>query len=142
MWLTFCSHGPLGRERELAIRKALGASRPRLVRQLLVESLLLSLGGCVCGIFLASILLPVVHSLSPATFPRIVETQIDARVLLFSLVLCVLTGIIFGLAPSLQGTSRSLQLSLKEGGRGASEGGNRGKFRSLLVIGKYVSRWC
>jgi putative ABC transport system permease protein len=123
-----------GRERELAIRKALGASRPRLVRQLLVESLLLSLGGCACGIFLASTLLPVVHSLSPATFPRIVETEIDARVLLFSLVLCVLTGIIFGLAPSLQGTSRSLQLSLKEGGRGASEGGNRGKFRSLLVI--------
>ncbi|HEX4544376.1 MAG TPA: ABC transporter permease, partial [Candidatus Acidoferrum sp.] len=123
-----------GREREIAIRKALGASRPRLVRQLLIESFLLSVGGSALGVFLSSSLLPLVRSLNPGTFPRISEVRVDAAVLLFSLALCAVTGIIFGLGPSLQSASKTLQSSLKEGGRGASEGGSRGKFRSLLVI--------
>jgi putative ABC transport system permease protein len=123
-----------GREREIAIRRTLGASRLRLVRQLLIESLLLSLGGAALGVFLSSSLLPLVRSLNPGTFPRIAEARVDAGVLLFSLALCVVTGIIFGLAPSLQTASKSLQSSLREGGRGSSEGGSRGRFRSLLVV--------
>jgi putative ABC transport system permease protein len=123
-----------GREREIAIRKALGASRLRLVRQLLIENLLLSLGGCILGIFLSSSLLPLARSLNAGTFPRIGDARIDAGVLLFSLALCVLTGITFGLVPSLQTANKTLHSSLKEGARGSSEGGSRGKFRSLLVI--------
>jgi putative ABC transport system permease protein len=123
-----------GREREIAIRKALGASRARLIRQLLIESLLLSIGGSAVGVLLSSSLLPLVRSLNPGTFPRIVEARVDAGVLFFSLALCALTGIIFGLGPSLQSAGKALQFSLKEGGRGTSEGGSRGRFRSLLVI--------
>jgi putative ABC transport system permease protein len=123
-----------GRERELAMRKALGASRPRLVRQLLIESLLLSVGGGALGVLFSSSMLPLVRSLNPGTFPRISEARVDAGVLFFSLALCVVTGIVFGLGPSLQSASKTLQSSLKEGGRGTSEGGSRGKFRSLLVI--------
>src|SRR4029077_9125201 len=115
-------------------RKALGASRPRLVRQVLIESLLLSLAGCALGLFLSSSLLPLVRALDPGIFPRIADARVDAGVLLFSLGLCVLTGIIFGLAPSLQTAGKGLQSSLKEGGRGSSEGSDKGKFRSLLVI--------
>jgi putative ABC transport system permease protein len=123
-----------GREREIAIRKALGASRPRLVRQLLIESLLLSLAGCALGLFLSSSLLPLVRALDPGTFSRIADARVDAGVLLFSLLLCALTGIIFGLAPSLQTANKPLHASLKEGARGSSEGGGRGKLRSLLVV--------
>ena len=123
-----------GREREIAIRKALGASRQRLVRQLLIESLLLSLGGAALGVLISSSLLPLVRSLNPGTFPRIAEARMDADVLFFSLALCVATGIIFGLVPSLETAGKALQSSLKEGGRGSSEGGSRGRFRSLLVI--------
>ena len=123
-----------GREREIAIRKALGATRQRLVRQLLIESLLLSVGGSALGILLCGLLLPAVRSLDPGAFPRIAEARVDAGVLLFSLGLCVITGIIFGLAPSLQTAGKGLQSSLKEGGRGSSEGSDKGRFRSLLVI--------
>ena len=123
-----------GREREIAIRKALGASRARLVRQLLIESLLLSLAGCALGIFLSSSLLPLVRSLNPGTFPRIADARVDGGVFVFSLVLCVLTGVVFGLAPAVQSANKALHSSLKEGARGSSEAGSRGKFRSLLVI--------
>jgi putative ABC transport system permease protein len=124
------------REREIAIRKALGASRARLVRQLLIESTLLSFAGCVAGLLLCGFLLPVVRSLDPNAFPRIAEARINAPVLFFSLVLCVITGILFGLMPSLQASAKGLQSALKEGGRGSSESGSRGKFRSLLVVGE------
>jgi putative ABC transport system permease protein len=123
-----------GREREIAIRKTLGASRLRLIRQLLIESLLLSLVGGGLGLFLSESLLPIVRSINPGTFPRIAEARVDVGVLAFSLVLCIVTGIIFGLAPSVQTASKALQASLKEGGRGSSEGGGRGRFRSVLVI--------
>jgi putative ABC transport system permease protein len=123
-----------GRTREIAIRKALGASRPRLVRQLLIESLLLSLAGGAVGIFLAGSFMPAVRSLDPNTFPRITEVRLDSSVLFFSLVLCVLTGAVFGLAPSLQTAGKALQSSLKEGGRGSSEGQRHGRSRALLVV--------
>jgi len=122
------------RQREMAIRKALGASRPRLVRQLLIESLLLSFGGGLVGVGLSAALLPALRTLSPGTVPRLGEARIDAGVLLFSLALCVLTGIVFGIVPSLQAAQEGLHATLKEGGRGSSEGGSRGEFRGLLVV--------
>lgn len=123
-----------GRAREIGIRKALGASRMRLVRQLLSESLLLSVCGGALGILVAALLMPVLRAISPGTVPRLAEAGIDGRVLLFSLLLCVVTGVVFGFVPSLQAAGSDLQETLKEGGRGSSEGGARGKFRALLVV--------
>lgn len=122
------------REREIAIRKALGASRARLVRQLLSESLLLSLGGGVLGVWLAAGLMPVLRTVSPGTVPRLADAHVNSAVLIFSFALCVVTGILFGLMPSLQASGMELQSTLKEGSRGSSEGGHRGKFRAVLVV--------
>jgi putative ABC transport system permease protein len=122
------------REREIAIRKALGASRARLTRQLLSESLLLSLSGGVLGVCLAALLTPALRAFSPGAVPRLSDTNLDTVVLLFSLFLCVLTGVIFGLVPALQISNKGLHETLKEGSRGSSEGGSRGRFRGLLVV--------
>ncbi len=122
------------REREIAVRKALGASSARLVRQLLSESILLSACGGAMGVLLAAALLPVVRSISPGTVPRLGEAKIDGMVLIFSLLLCVITGIVFGLVPALQTSKKDLHETLKEGSRGSSEGGGRGRFRALLVV--------
>ncbi|HKN75470.1 MAG TPA: ABC transporter permease [Candidatus Acidoferrum sp.] len=122
------------REREIAVRKALGASSGRLVRQLLSESILLSVCGGVLGVLLAIALLPSVRSISPGTVPRLAEAKVDAVVLAFSLLLCVFTGIVFGLVPALQTSKKDLHETLKEGGRGSSEGGSRGRFRAALVV--------
>jgi putative ABC transport system permease protein len=122
------------REREIAIRKALGASRARLVRQLLSESLLLSLGGGILGVWLAAGLMPVLRTFSPGAVPRLADAHVNGAALIFSLVLCVITGILFGLMPSLQAAGKELQTALKEGSRGSSEGGHRGRFRAVLVV--------
>jgi putative ABC transport system permease protein len=122
------------REREIAVRKALGASRMRLVRQLLSESVLLSFAGGFVGLALCAALMPTFRAISPGTVPRLEETSLDAVVLLFSLGLCMVTGIIFGLVPSLQAARQDLQSSLKEGGRGVSGGGGRGRLRAGLVV--------
>jgi putative ABC transport system permease protein len=122
------------RDREIGIRKALGASRARLLRQLLSESLLLAIGGGALGILLAGTLMPALRRLSPGTVPRLAEARIDASVLLFSLLLCVLTGVLFGLMPALQAAGKELQETLKEGSRGSSQGGHRARFRALLVV--------
>lgn len=122
------------RSKEIAIRKTLGASRLRLVRQLLSESLLLSLLGGALGLLLAAGLMPLVRLISPGTVPRLEQSTVDGTVLLFTLVLCTLTGLAFGLVPALQITGRGLHDALKEGGRGSSEGGVRNRFRSLLVV--------
>jgi len=122
------------REREIAVRKALGASNPRIVRQLLSESVLLSFAGGIVGVIVCAALMPTLRALSPGAVPRLNETKVDAGVLLFSLLLCILTGIIFGLAPSLQVARKELHSSLKEGGRGSSEGAGRGRLWAGLVI--------
>jgi putative ABC transport system permease protein len=121
------------RERELAIRKALGASGSRLVRQLLSESVLLSVGGGGLGVCLAAGVIPALRAFSPGSVPRLADTRLDGAVLVFSLVLCVITGIIFGLMPALQAVRGELHDTLKEGARGSTEGG-RGKFRSALIV--------
>jgi len=122
------------RDREIGIRKALGATRARLVRQLLSESLLLAIGGGALGILLAATLMPALRRLSPGTVPRLAEARIDASVLLFSVLLCALTGVLFGLMPSLQAAGKELQETLKEGARGSSQGGHRARFRAFLVV--------
>jgi putative ABC transport system permease protein len=122
------------REREIAVRKALGASGGRLVRQLLSESILLSVCGGALGVFLAAALMPALRSISPGAVPRLGEAKIDGVVMIFSLLLCVITGIAFGLVPALQISKKDLHEILKEGGRGSSESGSRGRFRALLVV--------
>jgi len=122
------------REKEIALRKALGASRGRLVAQMLSESLVLSLIGSVLGIGLAFAMIPVLRSLKQASLPRLVETRMDAPVLLFSLALCVVTAALFGMAPAVQAAGKQLHDSLKEGVRGSSSGGRRGRLRGTLVV--------
>jgi putative ABC transport system permease protein len=122
------------RDREIAVRKALGASGGRLVRQLLSESILLSVCGGALGVFLAAALMPALRSISPGAVPRLGEAKIDGVVMIFSLLLCAITGIAFGLVPALQTSKKDLHEILKEGGRGSSEGGSRGRFRAVLVV--------
>jgi putative ABC transport system permease protein len=122
------------REREMALRKALGASGGRLVRQLLSESLLLSLLGGIHGVALAASIVPALRAFSPGSVPRLAETRLDAPVLIFSVLLSFVTGVLFGFVPALQASAGNLQQSLKEGARGSSESGHRGRLRALLVI--------
>jgi putative ABC transport system permease protein len=122
------------REREMALRKAIGASSGRLVRQLLSESLFLSLVGGVLGVALAAAALPALRAFSPGSVPRLAETRLDVPVMIFSVLLSVVTGISFGLVPALQASTGNLHQTLKEGTRGSSSGGHRGKLRALLVV--------
>jgi predicted permease len=109
-----------GRAREFAIRTALGASQTRVIRQLLTESLLLSLCGGAFGLILAAWGTQAALSLLPESLPRAEEVGLDGRVLMFTLVVSVLAGVLFGLAPALRTARPNVQETLKEGGRGAS----------------------
>jgi predicted permease len=115
------------RKRELAIRTALGAERGRIVRQLLTESVLLSLGGAFIGLLLAHWGTGLVLAAAPDSLPRSSEIGIDPYVLLFTLAVSVVTGILFGLAPAFHGANANPQESLKEGARGAGGGRHRGE---------------
>jgi putative ABC transport system permease protein len=122
------------REKEVAVRLALGAGRSRIVRQLLTESALLAVVGGGVGLLLAVVGLKALVALSPADIPRLDQTGIDLRVLGFTLAVSLLTGLIFGLVPALQASRPDLNDSLKDGGRG-STGGIRGmRVRNLLVV--------
>jgi putative ABC transport system permease protein len=106
-----------GREREIAVRTALGAARYRIIRQLLTESILLSFIGGAFGLLVAAWGMDALLSLAPANLPRVDKVTIDARVLGFTFGLAVLTGIVFGLVPALQVSKPDLNRVLKEGGR-------------------------
>ena len=122
------------RHKEMAIRTALGASRVRVIRQLLTESVLLSLFGGAVGLLLAVWWSDLLIALGKDDIPRAVQVGIDLRVLGFTLGVSLLTGLIFGLAPAFHSSKSELVDSLKEGGRGTSEGARRNKMRSVLVV--------
>lgn len=124
------------RQRELAIRTALGASRLRLMRQLLTESALLALAGGAMGFLLALWGVALMTKLLPQDFPRLGEIRLDWRVLGFTLIASVVTGILFGFAPSLQLSKTDVQDSLKEIGRGVSGSRRHNRLRNLLIVGE------
>ncbi len=120
-----------GRTREFAIRSALGAGRWRLLRQSLTESMLLALTGGTLGLILAGWGTQAALAALPTTIPRAADVGVDRRVLIFTVVISVLTGILSGLAPALKTSQWRLSERLKEGERGAS--GSHGRAQGLLV---------
>ena len=122
----------MSRTRELAIRTALGATRKRMIRQLLTESVLLALGGGILGAIVATAGMQAALKVLPEALPRANEIQLDPRVLLFTLGISVLTGILFGLVPAMKMLRPDLQETLKEGGRGGS--GTRHRAQSVFVV--------
>ena len=122
------------RQKEIAIRTALGASRARIVRQLFTESTMLALAGGAVGLLIAFWGLAAITRLLPADFPRLLEIRMDWRVLTFTFVASVLTGILFGLAPALQISRPDVQDAIRETGRGASGSLRQSRFRQALIV--------
>jgi putative ABC transport system permease protein len=124
------------RQQEIAVRRALGADRFRLIRQFLTESILLALSGGAVGMILAMWGVELLVRLSPANIPRLDEVRLNWQVLLFTLAVSLLTGIIFGLIPALHATNPNLTEALKEGGRSSTEGVRGARLRNALVVGE------
>jgi predicted permease len=120
-----------GRAREVAIRVALGATRRRIVIQMITESLLLAAAGGALGLLFAAWATKAALAVIPETVPRTSEVGIDGRVLFFTLTISILVGIVFGVAPALKTSQPDLQRSLKEGGRGSS--GTRARTQNIFV---------
>jgi predicted permease len=129
------------RQREIAVRSALGAGRSRLIRQMLAESLVIALFGGAFGATIAVAGVRGLVSLLPATFPRANAIHVNAVVFLFTLLVSLATGLLFGLAPALQASRTDLQQGLREGGRGSTSGGSHVLLRSVLVVSE-VSLAC
>jgi predicted permease len=126
------------RQKEIAVRAAVGAGRARLIRQLLTESALLSLMGGVLGLLVAYGAIRVLRLFGPETLPRLNEIGLDSRVLLFTFFVSLATGIVFGLAPALRASRVDLNEVLKDGGRGPAGGGTfdggSHRKRDLLIV--------
>jgi putative ABC transport system permease protein len=122
------------RSKEVAIRAALGAGRGRLVRQFFLEGLLLSLLGTVAGVAMARLGIDLIIKLVPSQLPRFSQTQLDWRVLSFTIVLSFFTCLLFGLLPAWQSSKPDLQATLEQGRRVSGPGAARQRFRQLLVV--------
>jgi putative ABC transport system permease protein len=122
------------REREIALRTALGAGRFRIVRQMITESVMLALAGGTLGTVLAVWGVELLVVLSADNIPSTAQVKIDANVLGFTLVISLVTGVLFGLAPALSTMKLNLSESLKEGGRSGSDSAHRNRTRSTLVV--------
>ena len=123
-----------GRQQEMAIRLSVGASRGRLVRQLLTESMLLSLIGGAAGIGAAVVTIGFILRFVPSNVPRLNEVRIDWVVLAFALLISILTGLVFGLAPALHSSRAALSSASREGDRGSSSGTKTGRLRDTLIV--------
>ncbi|HEY6290336.1 MAG TPA: ABC transporter permease [Terriglobia bacterium] len=123
-----------GREREVAVRSALGASRGRLVRQFLTESVLLAGFGGLGGVAMGYGLMKAFKAWIPPLLPVEADVQLEGRVLLFTAVIVIATGILFGIAPAIHAAGADLVGSLKEGGRGATSGARGTRVRNALVV--------
>jgi predicted permease len=122
------------REREIAVRLALGAGRARILRQLLIESLTLAVIGGLLGLLLAKLAINALIKLGPEQLPRLHMINLDMRILAFTLLISLLTGLLFGMAPALQSLKLNLNESLKEGGRAATSGRRQRRTRGALVV--------
>ena len=125
----------LGRQREMAIRAAVGATRVQLIRQLLLESMVISLLGALAGLFLASWAIPVLAAYAPSAdhLPQIGNIRVNYTVLFFTIVLATVTGFVAGLFPSLSTLRTDLVKNLKEGGRANTAGRSHGRMRNVLI---------
>jgi predicted permease len=123
-----------GRQQEMAVRSALGASRGRMVRQMLTESMLLSLIGGIAGIATAVGTLGFILRFVPSNVPRLSEVGIDWAVLAFALLISILTGLVFGLAPALHSAKGAVASAIREGCRGSGYGTKTGRLRDILII--------
>ncbi len=126
------------RHREIAIRRALGAGRTRLIRQMLTESILLALIGGSLALLITFWLVDFLMRLVPANMPRLSEVSVNGSVLAFATVISLLTGIFFGLAPGIQASNPDLLENLKEGSQGAGTSTRHNRFRSFLVISEFA----
>lgn len=126
------------REREMAVRAALGAGRARLVRQLLAESTLLAACGGAAGLALAALGLRVLAAQAPTSIPRVDTVTLDGRVLLFAIAISLATSVVFGLVPALDRGRRDLSDALRDGARGAGEGARRSRLRGVLVASEFA----
>ncbi len=126
------------RQKELAVRVALGAGKARLLAQFLTENLFLAGLGAAVGLFLAWLGTKALVALSPAYLPRVETIGIDARAVLFLIATTLLTALVFGLAPAMHLAAANISNSLKEGGRGSSDSGERIHLRAILVASEFA----
>ena len=123
-----------GRQREMALRMALGAGRFRMVRQMVTEALVLSFISGVAGVLAAKLTLSFIIHFVPASVPRLAEVGVDRTVLLFALLISIFTGIIFGLAPAFQAMKADMTAAIREGAQGSGYSAKTFRLRSLLIV--------